>query len=449
MIPEAVKKLHELFKKENKELYLVGGCVRDKVMGIQPHDYDMCTNAMPEETLDIMHKYGISYITKGLAFGTVVALIDNVEYEITTYREDMMYSDGRHPDEVSFVRDIRTDLGRRDFTINAMAMDIETEAIIDPYHGTEDIVQKRIRCVREPSERFEEDALRVLRAIRFAVKLGFTLEDKTKEAMHENVSGLERVSKERITDEFRKMFTCNKPITPIFTEFSDVITFLIPCLKATVGFNQNNKYHKHNVYEHLLAVYDLADTNKFEIKMSALLHDVGKPQAYTVDENGQGHFYGHPAISREICEKELKEDLRLTKKETDLILELIESHDEYIANTKKSVKKFIAKHGKEFLDDWYILKEADFNDHIFPEQHKPDNWFTDIKFVKELEKELEQEENCLKITNLAVTGEDVMNFYNIKPSKRVGEVLNILFEKVLNDEVQNTKEDLLAVMKGL
>ena len=444
-LPSAVKELNKMFTERGHELYLVGGCVRDYLMNKEPHDYDMCTSALPTETIETLTANGISYTAKGIAFGTVVAIIDGKEYEITTYREDMAYEDKRQPDGVSYVRDINSDLGRRDFTINAMAMNITTGEVVDPYDGKKDLENKVIRSVRDPYLRFDEDGLRILRAMRFAVKFGFSIEEETKKAMHENVMDLEYVSKERVTEEFRKTLTLNKPISSIFMEFNDIVSYLIPEIKECVGFNQNNKYHKHDVYEHLLAVTDLADTNKFEIKMAALLHDIGKPKSYVVGEDGFGHFYGHPAVSKEMCVDLLKKDFRLTREETDLILNLVEFHDEYIAATKKSVKKFIAKHGKDFLDDWYVLKEADFNDHILGD-NPPSNWYTDISIVKEFERQLEEEENCFSLKDLAVNGNDVKEVLGLKQGKEVGKALNKLFEMVLNEEVENTRDALIGVL---
>lgn len=447
-VPFAVKELNKMFTERGHELYLVGGCVRDYLMGKEPHDYDMCTSAFPTETIETLTANGISYTAKGIAFGTVVAVIDGEEYEITTYREDALYKDKRHPDSVSFVRDINSDLSRRDFTINAMAMNITTGEIVDPFDGKKDLENKIIKSVRDPYLRFDEDGLRILRAMRFAIKFGFEIEEETKQAMHENVMDLEFVSKERVTEEFRKTLTLNKPISSIFMEFNDIVSYLIPEIKECVGFNQNNKYHKHDVYEHLLAVTDLADTNKFEIKMAALLHDIGKPKSYVVGEDGYGHFYGHPAVSKEMCVDLLKNDFRLTREETALILNLVEFHDEYIASTKKSVKKFIAKHGKDFLDDWFILKNADFNDHIIDKSNVPSNWYTDISIIKEFERQLEEEENCFSLKDLAVNGNDVKEVLGLKDGKEVGKALNRLFEMVLNDEVENTKDALLGVLKN-
>lgn len=447
-IPVAVKELNKMFTERGHELYLVGGCVRDYLMGNKPHDYDMCTSALPTETIETLTANGISYIAKGLAFGTVVAVIDDEEYEITTYREDLSYLDKRHPDSVNFVRDIKSDLGRRDFTINAMAMNITTGEIVDPYGGKKDLENKVIKSVRDPYLRFDEDGLRILRAMRFAVKFGFSIEEETKNAMHENVMDLEFVSKERVTEEFCKTLTLNKPISSIFMEFNDIVSYLIPEIKVCVGFNQNNKYHKHDVYEHLLAVTDLADTNKFEIKIAALLHDIGKPKSYVLGEDGYGHFYGHPLVSKEICVDLLKKDFRLTREETELVLNLVEYHDEYIAPTKKAVKKFLAKHGKDFLDDWYILKEADFNDHIIDKRNVPDNWYTDISIIKKFERQLEEEENCFSLKDLAVNGNDVKEVLGVKEGKEVGKALNKLFEMVLNEEVENDRETLLGILMG-
>lgn len=449
-IPKEVLDLYKLFTSNNYELYVVGGCVRDSIMGKEIHDWDMCTDATPLEMIELFKKNNILYYTKGIEFGTIVAVLNWVDYEITTYREDSTYSDGRRPDEVSYVRDIRTDLSRRDFTINAIAMNPSTKELVDPFNGEDAIKERRLECVGKAIDRFNEDGLRLLRAIRFAVKYELEIEEKTKEAMHKSLSKLDRVAKERLTEEFRKLFKANKPIRDIFMEFSDIISYIIPEIKPCIGFNQNNKYHKHDVYEHMLWVTDLADTDKFEIKMASLLHDIGKPKSYVEDEEGQGHFYGHPLESKKICEVLLERRFRLTNEEEDLILKLVENHDEYIANTKKSVKKFLVKNGENFLKDWYILKKADFDDHIFPNgKENLVGWLTDISFIKKLEEEILAEEACLKVTDLKINGRDIMTLLNIKPSKEVGLILNKLLDMVVEEEIENNRVELEEKVKEI
>ena len=240
--------LMNLIMDAGHEVYLVGGCVRDMIMGRTPHDFDLCTDAEPLELIELFERNKMGINPKGLAFGTVTAVINNDEYEVTTYREDLSYTDGRHPDGVAFVKDINTDLGRRDFTINAMAYNPITKQLVDPFNGEEDIKRGIIRTVRTPQDRFEEDALRIMRGLRFAITFGFDIEPETFKAMLEYKESLRYVSKERVTDEFRKIFTKNKPIKKWFMNGAPIIFVLIPELEPCFNFNQNNKYHKHGYH---------------------------------------------------------------------------------------------------------------------------------------------------------------------------------------------------------
>lgn len=255
---------------------------------------------------------------------------------------------------------------------------------------------------------------------------------------------LKDIIRERILMEFQKILSMNKPVSKVFMEYEDVITCLIPELKPCVHFNQNNKYHKHDVYEHLLAVTDLCQTTKFEIKMAALLHDIGKPNSYTEDKDGHGHFYGHPVVSAKIAKVVLKTDFKgLKTEEYDRIVELIEAHDKSISSSRKSVKRFIAAHGTDFLDDWVVLKKADFDDHIFPSE-PPKNWFTDIPEVLKIRDELAKEEACFSLKDLAINGKDLTEEFGLEPGKKIGDILQQMLEAVLNETVSNDREELLS-----
>ena len=381
--------------------------------------------------IQILQDGQIPFHAPGIDFGTVIADVRGNSYEITSFRSEREYTDGRHPGKIVFEKEINKDLSRRDFTINAMAYDLQSETVIDPFNGISDLQNGIIKCVGDPFERFQEDGLRIVRALRFAIRYGADFDGKTAEAIHENLGMMQNVSKERILMEFRKILSMDKPVSRVFVEYADVITCLIPELKSCVHFNQNNRYHKHDVYEHLLAVTDLCQTTKFEIKMAALLHDIGKPDSYMEDENGHGHFYGHPAVSAEIAKGVLKTDFKgLKTEEYDRIVALVKTHDKSISSSRKSVKRFIAAHGADFLDDWAVLKKADFDDHIF-QSEPPKNWFTDIPEVLKIRDELVAEETCFSLKDLAVNGKDLMKELGLKPGKKIGAILQQMLEASL------------------
>lgn len=442
--PKEMLDLMKLIMSDGHEVYLVGGCVRDMLMGRIPHDFDMCTNAEPTKLIKLFEKHKITINPKGLVFGTVTAVIKGEEYEVTTYREDMAYEDGRHPTGVSFVRDINTDLSRRDFTINAMAYNPLTKQLVDPFNGKGDIEKGIIRTVRNPIDRLTEDALRILRGLRFAITFGFDIEPNTFKAMLECRPLLRYVSKERVTDEFRKMFRTGKPISKWFLKGAPIIFVLIPELECCYQFNQNNKYHRHDVYEHLLKVTDMCDTNKFEIKMAALLHDIGKPASYVEDANGSGHFYGHPKVSYKISQYIFDLDLRLTNEEADRIGALVLNHDVSIALTEKSVKKAISKFGTDFMEDYFVLHKADVKDHIIPEGTNKD-W---VKFdeLRAIYDKVLAENDCFRIKDLAINGNDVKEILKIKGSPIIGDILNYLLDGVLEQRFENTKECLTVAV---
>lgn len=444
-IPKDVLLLKKIFDKAGYELYLVGGCVRDMLLKEEPHDWDMCTNATPDVIEAILDDYAFFYLTVGLKHGTITVVLNGENYEITTYRIDGDYSDGRHPDEVKFTNLLEKDLSRRDFTMNAMAMNPVTMELKDPFHGREALETHMLKAVGNAEKRLQEDALRMLRALRFAVKYDLTIDDDLAKAIRENAESINKISKERITDEFRKLFDTGKPISKVFKENKELITAIIPEMEPCMHFKQNNKYHKHDVYEHILAVVDLCDSNKFEIRMAALLHDIGKPASCVHGEDGYDHYYGHPAVSAKICETLLKERFVLSTKEYERILELVKYHDMEISETKKSVKKALNKHSEDFMRDWFILKQADMDDHIYPDEKH-------IKTVANLISIMEEilsENAAFSLKQLAVNGDILMKELNMKPNKMIGVILHQLLSDVIDEKVANTKESLLEEAKEI
>lgn len=416
------------------EAYLVGGCVRDLVLNKEPHDWDMCTNATPEQTLDVLNKNGYRSHTVGIEFGTVTAMCNDEEYEITTYRSEGDYTDSRHPNQLNFETNIHKDLSRRDFTINAMAYEPHTDKLIDNFGGYEDLNKGILRCVGDANTRFAEDPLRIMRALRFAIKYNLSIEDSTKLAMYEHVNKLCNISKERITQELEKMITSGVSVREKFMEFSYIITEIIPQLKPCVEFNQNNKYHTHDVYEHILYVVDYCDTEDFDIKLAALLHDVAKPNSYVEDEEGHGHFYGHPEISYEIAQDILKKQLRLTREHSDMVLKLVRYHDIEIAATKKSVRRAMNNFGIDVLNKWFVLKSADMADHVYP---TGSHYLLDIEGIKRIMQELIDESACYKVTDLAINGNDLMRELHMKPCNQIGLILNTLLYEVIDEQIDN------------
>lgn len=448
IIPDDAIKLIKMLNDNGYEAYLVGGCVRDMLMGTVPHDWDMCTNATPEEIKETMKLNNVYTFDSGIKHGTITAVLNKENYEITTYRSEAGYSDGRHPDKVDFVKDIHEDLKRRDLTINALAYNPVSDKLIDDYFGKCDLNMRVIKCVGNARDRFIEDSLRILRALRFAIKYQWRIDDDTAKAMHELKDELNKISKERITQELEKMLTCGKPVKHYFMEFSDIISVIIPEIKTCINFDQNNKYHSHNVYEHMLYVTDYCDTTDFTIKLAALLHDIGKPNTYVTDAEGHGHFYGHPKVSRDITEEVLRKDLRCSTEQMESILKLVEFHDMDMAPTKASTKKALNKLGEVEMRKWFILKKADYDDHIAI--GKMVTFSDNLEVIKVLFDDILQSQECFKITDLAINGNYLIKELGLRPSKKIGYILNKLLDKVINDEsIENNIETLDVIAREL
>lgn len=443
----------KMIRDEHFEAYFVGGYVRDFLMHKDPKDIDITTNALPEQIQKIFK----SHVDTGLQHGTVSVRPnkDSELFEVTTYRVDGKYDDGRHPSEVTFTPSLEEDLARRDFTMNAIAMNPLDCSLTDPFHGYDDIQSKIVRCVGDAKQRFMEDPLRVLRAMRFAIKYGFTIEDSTKTAMHD-IDVLakldECISKERITDELRKMLTCGNPIRDIFMEFSDIVGVIIPEMIPCIGAPHNSRWHPHDIYDHILHVVDGCKSNKFEIKLAALLHDIGKPFSRVHDdEYNCDHFYGHQLVSVEIARDVIAKDLRISTRERERVLGLILHHDDHISPEYKHIRRFIVNTSEDLVRDWIFLKEADIIDHRCPAGEE-DTWNDMLQRFELFKKNIDivvEQENAFKITDLAVGGKDIIDLLNIKPGPIVGQILKGLFEAVIDEQVENERNALLELAKTL
>lgn len=434
----------KLLNKQGYEAYLVGGCVRDMLLGVEPNDWDICTDATPIEVINCLQSNKVMHYESGIDFGTITAILNGEEFEVTTYRKETGYADNRHPDKIQFTKNLQEDLCRRDFTINAIAFNIVNNEIVDPFGGHIDLENRILRTVGNPEDRFNEDALRILRAIRFAIRFNMNIENSTEYAMIKLLDNLDSISKERVTQELEKMLTSGNSVTKHFLEYSCIIAKIIPEIGECIGFEQNNKYHKHNVYEHMLAVVDLCKSNDFIIKLSALLHDIGKPKAYTTDTDGNGHFYGHPDISYEICQEIVDKRLVLTKEQREELLTLVKYHDFNVRRTTKSLKRAMRTLGEELIDKWFILKQADVDDHINLDIIGRDEYgWRHTSELKQIKDEIIASEQCFSLSKLAVNGRDIMGELGIKPGKQVGQILTTLLEEVIDEKIVNDYDILI------
>lgn len=439
-IPDGAKYILEILLGAGYEAYIVGGCVRDSLLGRTPHDWDICTSAKPEEICSIMQRCNVRIIETGLQHGTVTACYGVEQYEVTTFRIDGEYSDNRRPDHVKFVGDVVSDLSRRDFTINAMAYG-DWSDIIDPFNGHRDLVLGLIRCVGNSDDRFNEDALRILRALRFAATYGFKIEAETAAAIHRNKELLKNISAERIQSELCKML-CGKGILDILLEYKDVMAAIIPELGPCIGFEQRNKYHKYDVYEHTVRAVAGYKGNDISIKMALLLHDIGKPKCFTVDAMNDGHFYGHAIDSHHIAE-DVMSRLRFDRKTTDEVLDLVLFHDADIHPNVRSVRRWLNKVGPEMLEKLMVVREFDIYAQSDIDQFsRVDKCY----MVVDIAREVVKTQQCFQIKDLAIGGRDILNL-GIESGPKVGEVLNHILDKVLDGELVNEHEVLVEEAK--
>lgn len=430
--PEPVLQAIRTLETRGHECWAVGGCVRDAAMGLQPHDWDLTTSALPEEIAAAFE--GCSQNTAGMKHGTVGVLLDGQMLEITTYRIDGTYSDSRHPDGVSFTRSLREDLARRDFTINAMAMH-PSKGLSDPFGGLSDLQAHILRAVGEPDKRMREDALRILRGLRFLSRLGFAADPATADAFRENRALLEHISVERISAELTGML-CGEHIREVLLGYPDIIGTVLPEIRPMVGFEQHTPYHLYDVWGHTaLAVQSIAPEPLLRWVM--LLHDIGKPSMFTMDEKGVGHFKGHAAPSAAMSEKILRR-LKMPGRFIRQAVPLIRWHDVNLPAEKKPLLRWMAKLGEQQLLRLWQVKRAD---NLAQNQAKS-NRMEEIGQLEEMTKALIAEGHCLRVSDLAVNGNDLMQL-GIKPGPEIGRMLQRLLQQVCEEEIENRRDTLL------
>lgn len=412
------------------EAYYVGGCVRDHLMGRAVHDVDITTNALPEQTAAVFEGYKV--IPTGIKHGTVTVLAGGTPYEITTYRVDGDYSDSRRPDSVEFTPDITQDLARRDFTMNAIAMDIRGN-IVDPFGGRGDIERALIRCVGEPEKRFTEDALRIMRGIRFASQLGFGIEEKTAQAIIDMRGRLSIISRERVREELDKLL-CGKDCGKVLTDYRVIIAEIIPEMVACFGFDQFSRYHKYDVYEHIVKTVTSAPQDQLILRRALLLHDIAKPQMFTLDENGIGHFKGHAKVSAEMA-RDILTRLRFDNRTIALTSQLIAHHSDKI-HSERQIRLMVSELGIEtflMLMDFKKYDNCGKNDFVLNENEEFDRF-------KVIAREFADSGECITLSQLALSGSDLteLGFRG----REIGTALAQLHSLVISGDLPNDKQAL-------
>lgn len=435
-LPEKVKYMIDTLMEAGYEAYAVGGCIRDSILGRKPGDWDITTSASPMQVKQLFKKT----IDTGIQHGTVTVMISGEGFEVTTYRIDGEYEDGRHPREVRFTASLLEDLKRRDFTINAMAYN-EKDGLVDAFSGKQDLERKVIRCVGNPKERFEEDALRMMRAVRFAAQLGFSIEEGTKDAITELSDNLAKVSAERIQVELVKLLVSNHPGEFMTAYETGLTRVFLPEFDAMIDTPQNNKHHCYNVGKHTIEAVKNSPPDKI-IRLTMLLHDVAKPVCKSIDEEGIYHFYGHPAKGAQMA-KEILKRLKFDNDTIRKVCALIKSHDDMPPLEPKAIRRAIFRTGLEQYPALFAVKRADA---LGKNQYQRAEKLAYIEGYQKLYEEILEKQQCLALKDLAVTGKDLIDV-GMKPGKELGETLEKMLEHVLEYPEDNQKEILMNKIK--
>lgn len=427
--PRALDVLHRLEQAGHRAV-LVGGCVRDSLLSLPLHDYDAATSARPEEILSACA--GLRCLETGRRHGTITVLSDGLPVEVTTFRREGAYSDHRHPDQVEFTDDLALDLARRDFTINAMAW--ESQGLVDRFGGQRDLQNRLVRCVGDPDRRFEEDALRLLRGLRLAAQLEFDLHPDTAAAIRRRAADLTHVAWERVRAEFVRLL-CSPGAGQVLLSFPEVAVQILPELAPAVGLDQRNPHHIYDVYTHSVKALEQVPPVP-ALRLAALLHDVGKPAAFTLDDRGVGHFYGHPKVSAQLAGQAL-DRLRLDKATRERVITLVARHDLPVEATRPWVGRWLARLGEETFFDLMALKRADGL-----ACSQPGGERERVRQAAEaLAREVLSEPPCFTLSDLTVNGRDAMAAGLRGPA--VGQALRALLSRVAEGELPNDRARLL------
>ena len=433
-LPDYVRVCVDALEEAGFQAWAVGGCVRDAILGLAPNDYDLCTDALPEQTEAVFAGY--SLILNGKKHGTVGVILGKNVVEITTFRTEGDYRDNRHPEWVEFVPDIKQDLARRDFTVNAMAWSPK-RGFADPFGGREDLKNHVLRAVGDPETRFREDSLRILRGARFAVKYRLEPEAATEKAMTALAPLMDNLARERVWDELCKLILLADASDLL--RFAPVVTQVIPELRPLMGFDQKNKHHIYDIYTHTAQVVQ-GVPRELTLRWAALLHDIGKPASFTLGDDGQGHFYGHAAISAEMADGVLRR-LKAPTALRERVVLLIDKHMVWLEVSKSAIRRWISRLGPEAMDQLMTLQSADTGGKG-TEDPAENPYFSGIRAIMD---QIEAENACLTLKDLAVNGHDLMALG--LHGREIGNALNRLLSLVLEDAVPNEKAALMAALQ--
>ena len=434
-IPEKAKFIIETIMNAGFEAYVVGGCVRDSILGRSPEDWDITTSAKPEQVKELF----LRTIDTGIAHGTVTVMLDKEGFEVTTYRIDGKYEDSRHPKEVTFTPNLEEDLKRRDFTINAMAYN-EESGLVDLYGGLADIENKIIRCVGDAEARFTEDALRIMRAIRFSAQLGYSIEENTQEAIRKLAPNLRNISAERIQVELVKLMVSKHPDTLRVAYELGVTAVIFPEFDKAMMTPQNHPHHMYNVGEHTLQGLLQVEPDKI-LRLAVLFHDIGKADTITTDEKGINHFHGHADISEEKTRAILRR-LRFDNDTVYYVTRLVRYHDygNQVEPDMRIVRRAVNKIGEDIFPRLFAVKRADI---LSQSNYLREEKLENLEKWQQLYREIMDRKQCVSLRTLAISGSDLIAA-GMKPGKELGEVLHRLLELVLEEPERNTKEWLLS-----
>lgn len=435
-LPKKVNTIIHTLQEHGYEAYAVGGCVRDSFLGRKPEDWDITTSAMPEETKAL---FSHTFDT-GIEHGTITVLIDHEGFEVTTYRVDGKYEDSRHPSEVTFVRNLREDLLRRDFTINAMAYN-EKDGLVDIFGGMEDLNAGVIRCVGDAQARFSEDALRILRGVRFAAQLGFDIDADTREGMRKLAPTLKKISAERIQVELIKMLCSKRPELLRDAWELGITKEFLPEFDRAMETTQESKHHIYTVGEHTLHAMMNVRPDKM-LRLTMLFHDLGKPEKKIFGKDGEAHFYGHAARSEEITGQVLKR-LKFDNETLRTVKKLVYFHDYRMPQKPANVRRAVNKISEELFPFYLEVQRADV---LAQSEYQKEEKLRNIEVIEALYKEIKRKGECTSLKGLAVTGKDLIAA-GMKPGKEIGVTLEELLNRVLEDPSLNTKETLLTLIR--
>ena len=431
-IPPYVIRAIEKLESEGYSAYLVGGCLRDTIIGTPVNDWDITCSALPDAVLTVFD--GCRIVAVGIQHGTLRIEFTEGSLEVTSFRRDGEYYDNRHPATIEFVKTIEDDLSRRDFTMNAIAFNPQA-GFIDPFGGQGDISDRLIRSVGDPCHRLQEDALRIMRALRFSSTLGFTLEDDLSRSLHVNKELLARIATERVSIELLKMLA-GAHVLPVLLEYADVLAVFIPEIEATIGFDQKSRFHQYDIWEHTARAVDAARQDQ-TVRLALLMHDLGKPARFFIDSGGEGHFYGHDILGEELARNRLRE-LRFSNALVHQVSQVIRFHQ--VRLKAENTRKWLARLGEELLRLLIEVKRGDIAAHsdLIRELAMSDLMASEARLNEIIDKRL-----CVRLSDLAINGNDLLKM-GLKEGRMIGEILSFLLTAVIEERLENSKETLLT-----